>query len=183
MKKEPQFSFYKAPVQNTVPYKNIGLKEAFLVITGQYLRTQTHQLRLIDNKVENRNFKASQFPYVTFSGTFTQRNENSLIEHSGLIALDFDHVENVQALKDRLLNDYHFYTELLFISPNGNGLKWIIEIEITGKYSHAELFRALFEYIKKTYEIEIDKACKDISRATFLCYDPEAYINPKYMTK
>ncbi|MBN2635249.1 MAG: hypothetical protein JXR61_03195 [Prolixibacteraceae bacterium] len=183
MKKEPQFSFYKAPVQNTVPYKNIGLKDAYQVITGKYLKKQTHKLRLIDDKVENRNFKASQFPYVTFSGIFKQRNEKFLTQHSGLIALDFDHVENVSILREKLLIDPYLVTELLFISPNGNGLKWIVKIDISSKYSHSELFRALFNYIKNTYEIEIDKKCKDISRATFLCYDPEAYINPKYLVK
>ncbi len=183
MKRKPQFSFFKAPVQNTDPYKNIGLKDAYLVITGKYLKTPTKKLRLIEDKVENRNFKASQFPYVTFSGTFISRNEKSLIEHSGLIALDFDHIKNLQEIKSKLLIDPFLETELLFISPNGNGIKWIVQIDISGKYSHAEMFLALFNYIKNTYEIEIDKACKDVSRATFLCYDPEAYINPKHLVK
>lgn len=181
MKKLPQFSFYKAPVQNIVPYKIIGLKETYQVITGSYLKKPTQKLRLIRDKVENRNFKASQFPYVTFSGTFTKRNETSLNEHSGLIALDFDHVENLQELKSKLLVDPLLATELLFISPNGNGIKWIVHIDVQGKYSHVDMFQALFNYIKNTYEIEIDKACKDISRATFLCFDPEAFINPKYL--
>ncbi|MCY1721863.1 hypothetical protein OU798_16025 [Prolixibacteraceae bacterium Z1-6] len=181
MKKQPQFSYYDAPVKNVIPRKTITFADVYRALSGNFLKEHTQQLRLIADKTKNREFKATYFPYVTFSGTFSKRNEKGLIQHSGLIALDFDHVENVQALKNKLLLDNHFYTELLFISPNGNGIKWIIKIDTSRKYSHADWFQILSNYIKSTYEIEVDKACKDVSRATFLCYDPDAYINPKYL--
>lgn len=183
MKKEPQFSYYDAPVKNIIPRKTITFADVHRALTSNFLKEPTKKLRLISDKTENREFKASHFPYVTFSGIFKQRNEKFLTQHSGLIALDFDHVEKVSTLREKLLIDPYLVTELLFISPNGNGLKWIVKIDISSKYSHSELFRALFNYIKNTYEIEIDKKCKDISRATFLCYDPETYINPKYLVK
>ena len=34
--------------------------------------------------------KKKLLPAVCFNGTFTSRNDNSLIEHSGLCVLDFD---------------------------------------------------------------------------------------------
>lgn len=176
-----KFSSFKAPVTNVLPYKNINLVDAYNAISGKYLQKQTQQLRLISAKDENRKFKAAHFPYVTFSGTFTQRNEKSLIKHSGLIAIDFDHLEDVEKTKLQLLKDPYFETQLIFISPNGSGLKWIININISEQYPHLTMFEAIFFYIKRTYSIEIDKACKDVSRATFLCYDPEAWINPKYL--
>jgi hypothetical protein len=33
----------------------------------------------------------------------------------------------------------------------------------------------------KTYQLEVDKSGKDISRACFLPYDSEVFINPKYL--
>ena len=48
-------------------------------------------------------------------------------------------------------------------------------------YSHSYYFRALFNYIKETYSIEIDKSCRDVARASFLCYDPDAFIHPKHL--
>jgi len=183
MKKQPQFSYFNEPVKNVNPLKAITFADVYRALTGDFLKERTLQLRLIADKVKNREFKATFLPYVTFSGTFSKRNEEALIKHSGLIALDFDHIENVYTLKEKLLVDPFLATELLFISPNGNGLKWVVKIDISGKYSHSELFRALFNYIKNTYEIEVDKNCKDVSRATYLCYDPEAYINPKYLVK
>ena len=178
---QPQFSFYKAPVTNIYPAKNIGLLDAYRAISGEYFAKQTLQLRLISDKQKNREFKASMFPYVCFSGTFSKRNEKSLIQHSGLIALDFDHLEDVEKTKLQLLSDPYFETELLFISPNGTGIKWLIPIEVSEKYPHKTMFQAIYNYIKRTYSIEIDRACKDVSRATFLCYDPEAFIHPKYL--
>lgn len=172
-----RFSFFKAPVTNITPYKTITLIDVFKVITGEYCKAHTHKLRLISNTKQNREYKASKFPYATFSGIFEARNENQLIQHSGLIAIDFDHLEAVEETRTQLLKDPNFETELLFVSPNGNGLKWIVAIDVE-KYSHAENFQAIFNYIKNTYSIEIDKACKDVCRATFISYDPAAFIHP-----
>ena len=182
-KNQPQFCYFKKPVKNVIPFKTITFADVHRALTSDFLKVHTLQLRLISDKAKNREYKATYFPYVTFSGIFQKRNENSLIRHSGLIALDFDHVENLEALKEKLLVDPYLQTELLFVSPNGTGIKWIVEIDINGKYSHGELFQALYNYIKNTYEIEVDKACKDVCRATFLCYDPKAYVNPKYLVK
>lgn len=40
---------------------------------------------------------------------------------------------------------------------------------------------AIANYIKEVYKLEVDKSGKDIPRACFLPFDPEAYINPKYL--
>ena len=176
------FSFFKEPVTNVIPYRNITLLDAYHVITGKYLKRQTFKLRSISDKKQNRKYKSANFPYCTFSGVFAKRNESSLIRHSGLIAIDFDHLKDVQAVKDKLLKDPYSLTELLFVSPNGSGLKWIISIDIDN-YSHSYYFRSLFNYIKETYSIEIDKSCRDIARASFLCYDPDAFIKPKHLVE
>ena len=68
---------------------------------------------------------------------FSKRNDDSLIEHSSLLTIDFDHLENLEELKQQLLNDEYFETEMLFTSPSGEGLKWIIRIDLS-KVSHNE---------------------------------------------
>ena len=179
---QPIFSFYKRPVTNVIPYKNITLADAYRVISGKYLKGKTLKLRSISDKHRNRKFKSANFPYCTFSGVFTKRNESSLIRHSGLIAIDFDHLENVRAVKDKLLKDPCLRTELLFVSPNGEGLKWIINIDIEN-YSHSDYSQSVYNYRKETYCIEIEKSCRDVARASFLCYDPDAFINPKHLVE
>lgn len=96
---------------------------------------------------------------------------------SNLLCVDFDHISDLEGLFARLLEDKYFDTALLFRSPSGDGLKWVIEIN-KGALSHSDFFRAVENYIFKTYGIKVDQSGKDISRACFLPYDPAAYINP-----
>jgi len=93
------------------------------------------------------------------------------------MCIDFDHVQNTDTLRQALLADEYFDTQLLFVSPSADGLKWIIEID-TQKAPHGEYFVSVANYILQTYSIEVDKSGKDISRACFLPFDPNAFINP-----
>jgi hypothetical protein len=81
-----------------------------------------------------------------------------------------------------LLADEYFDTQLLFVSPSGDGLKWIIEID-TRKAPHGEYFASVANYILQTYSFEVDKSGKDISRACFIPFDPNAFINPLLLNK
>lgn len=178
----PKFSYFKAPVSNIYPEKEMTLIEAYALIKSSKFGLLTNQLREISIKDEARKFKASQFDYVTFSGTFSKRNDIALLNHSGLLTIDFDHISDLQQLKNQLLNDEYFDTELLFISPSGDGLKWIIPINIT-EATHQNFFNAIANYIKEVYQLEVDKSGKDVSRACFLPFDPEVFINPKYLQR
>ena len=43
-------------------------------------------------------------------------------------------------------------------------------------------FKAVCNYLKQTYQLEVDGSGKDVARACFLPYDPQVYINPKYLS-
>ena len=177
----PEFSYFKAPISNIYPERSITLTEVYGLIRSESFKDRTRELRTITSISEARKYKAARFDYVTFSGVFSRRSDKDLLTHSGLLTIDFDHIRDVQQLKEKLLMDEYFETELMFISPSGDGLKWIIPIDLT-KAAHQDYFKAISAYVKDVYKLEIDKSGKDISRACFLPYDPEAYINPKYMT-
>ncbi len=173
------FSFFKAPVRNTIPHKSITLFDAYNYIVGDYAKQRTEKLRNIKDPKQARQYKASTFDYCTFSGMFQTRNDKALISHSGLLCIDFDHLQSVDLLRKQLLQDEYFETQLLFVSPSGDGLKWIISID-TKQSTHSNYFAAVANYILRTYGVEVDKSGRDISRACFLPYDPQAYINPLY---
>lgn len=173
---EASFSFFKAPVRNTIPHKSISLLDAYNYMVGNYAKQRTEKLRSIKDPKQARQFKASTFDYCTFSGMFQTRNDKALISHSGLLCIDFDHLQSVDLLRKQLLQDEYFETQLLFISPSGDGLKWIISID-TRQTTHSNYFAAVANYILQTYGVEVDKSGRDISRACFLPYDPQAFIN------
>ncbi|GGK53675.1 MULTISPECIES: BT4734/BF3469 family protein [Flavobacteriaceae] len=172
-------SFYKAPIRNVYPYKKLKLHEIHSLITSDKYKENTLKLREIKDVKEKRKFKANNFDYVTFSGEFERRNDTNLIKHSSLITIDFDHLPNINEVKKQLLEDAYFETELLFTSPSGDGLKWIIKIDLS-KATHQEFFKAIANYLQHTYKLEVDQSGKDISRACFLSYDPEAFLHKKH---
>lgn len=174
------FSFFKAPVRNTIPHKSICLLDAYNYIVGDYAKQRTEKLRGIKEPKQARQYKASTFDYCTFSGMFQTRNDKALISHSGLLCIDFDHLQNVDLLRNQLLQDEYFDTQMLFVSPSGDGLKWIIPID-TKQTTHSNYFAAVANYILQTYGVEVDKSGRDISRACFLPHDPQAYINPRLL--
>ena len=171
------FSFFKAPIKNTIPHKTVSLVQVYNAITGDFYKERTDKLRSFNDLKQARQFKANNFDYCTFSGVFTSRNDKKIVQHSGLMAVDFDHLPNLEEVRQSLLVDEYFDTQLLFVSPSGDGLKWIIPIDTTTT-PHGEYFAAVANYILQTYGVEVDKSGRDISRACFLPHDPNAFINP-----
>lgn len=176
----PVFSYFKKPISNTKPCESVGLKKVYELIIGDSFKQATNRLREISDKAAARNYKSQNFDSVTFSGIFTNREDNALEKHSGLIAIDFDHLQDLDALKIALVSDPLLETALLFTSPSGDGLKWVIAINLAYD-SHADYFIAISNYIKQTYLVEVDNSGRNISRACFLAYDLSAYINPKFL--
>lgn len=176
---QPMFTFFKRPVTNTIPCKDISLKEAYDYITSPAAKAQTEKLRTISDKKEARKFKKYNFDYVSFSGTFSYRDDDHVTKPSNLLCVDFDHLPNVEEMFQKLLHDRYFTTELLFRSPSGDGLKWVIPIEYRG-HTHEQIFDAVYNYVSATYGTAMDRSCSDMSRPCYLPYDPGAYLNPKY---
>ena len=174
-----QFSFFRKPILNTEPLRAVGIVDIYRYIVGHYAEPQTAALRKLNHREESKRFKATHFDYCTFSGLFRKRRTEDLLMHSGLICIDFDHVKDLDGLKQRLLADEYFDTELLFVSPSGDGLKWIIAVDLQGM-EHSRFFRAIANYLAHAGYPKVDMSGSDISRSCFLPHDPNAFINPKY---
>lgn len=175
-----EFSFFSKPVTNTQPSMIMNVLTAYQAIRSERYAPQTRVLRALSDKQMARGYKSRNFDYVCYSGVFTKRNEAGLVQHSGLLTIDFDHVMHLNRLKFGLIHDLNFTTVLAFTSPSGDGLKWIVKIDVE-RYTHLQWFLGLQTYIRATYHLEIDKSGKDVSRCCFLPYDPEVFINPDYL--
>ena len=175
MEEKHQFSFFLAPAKQVKPFRTMNVKQAFdYIISDMDATIATHNLREIHDPKEHRLFKSRNFAFATFSGVFSYRSDKMLLKHSGLLCLDFDHLGNVYRiweLKERLLRDQNFQTALAFTSPSGDGLKWVIEIDIN-KADHKTWFNAVANYVKQQYRLDVDPQCANVSRACFLPHDP-----------
>lgn len=172
-------SFFKAPVRNVFPSETLRLGKIHQLIVSYKYKAITEKLRAIEDSKEKRKFKANRFDYVTFSGVFERRNDKFLQKHSNLITIDFDHLQDLDKVRQQLLDDEYFETEMLFISPSGDGLKWIVRIKLD-EFTHQENFLAITNYIKHTYNLEVDASGKDVSRACFLPHDANAYLHKRH---
>lgn len=173
------FSFFRAPIRNTVPDVAFSILDAYRYITEPIAKEQTEHLRAITLSDDAKRYKADHFDYCTFSGLFRSRSALQLIRHSGLVCVDFDHVENVPALKQQLLDHEYFDTILMFTSPSGYGVKWIVEVNLQG-WEHSRFFKSMNNCFKKSGLPSVDASGSDVARACFLPYDPDAYIHPKF---
>ena len=191
LKNMPSFSIFRRPITNKHPYQVVNLIDVFNYIISDYAKDRTNELRTIKDDRYRRQYKANKFDYCTFSGIFSVRTDKAIIQHSGLICLDFDHLKDVEAIFEALKEDIYFETLLLFRSPSGNGLKWVISFHDSyfryGKdgesYSDYQVrfFAGLYNYIFNHYDVEVDRSCRNLSRACFLPHDPAAYLNPSLL--
>lgn len=134
----------------------------------------TIEYRSIDDDQKRRDFKQERVPAFTVSGLFpNQRKADQMEKHSGLIAIDLDHIGDVNDLFAQLKNDK--YTWALFRSISGNGICCIVKIRGA---KHRESFDGLERYYLSKYSVGIDPACKDVNRCRFVSYDPDLYRNP-----
>lgn len=108
-----QFSFFRKPILNMNPLRAVGIVDIYRYIVGHYAKLPTATLRNLTNKDEAKRYKATNFDYCTFSGLFRKRREDDLLKHSGLMCIDFGHVTDFIDLKQRLLADEYFETELM----------------------------------------------------------------------
>ena len=179
---EVRMSFFTKPITNKWPYGELSLFQVYrLIITPQY-RPETNHLREITDHDEARGFKCKELDYITPSGVFSYCNDQSLIRHSSIICMDLDSLDQrTDDLREKLIADPFFETLLLFRSPSGNGLKWFVPIDLS-KCDHRTWFTAIRNYLMTTYQLsdkQADKSCINVSKACYLCYDPEAYIKPE----
>jgi hypothetical protein len=127
-----------------------------------------------ETKKDLRNEMKKRLPAICFSGQFSKRADNCIVEHSGIICIDFDGFRDEQHLfskREELINDNYSYC--VFISPSGDGLKVLVRIP-KDPMNHKKYFNAL----EKHYDCEeFDTTSKNISRVCYESYDPDIYVN------
>ena len=126
------------------------------------------KLKSIVDAEERRQFKKT-FPCILFSGTFSERRDSALLEHSGFVVLDWDGLDDVEAKKEELKQ--HLFLYAIFKSPSGDGLKAIARIP-ADKQKHRGYYNGLVQLFP-----DLDSTSKNESRICYTAVDSEIYIN------
>ena len=197
-----KMSFFKAPIWNKSPLKVVSLFWVWLTVTMKWMQlgvdpdrdvslsSKTECLRNLEGDDAQRQFKGKNFDYITPAGIFTYCDDKSMVEPSDVLCIDLDHLDDdSQAMKRKLspaemkqllLADPYWgdKTLLMFTSPRGHGVKWLIEIDLS-KCDYTTWFNAVRNYLMQIYglgEKQVDSSVANISHACFISYDPDAYL-------
>ena len=176
MEKQVHVSFYASLFRtecNVLP-----LEEIIILIRRRRWQREilAYRTALAGGRTEEARKLKGGLPGFTPSGVFKGGHKaDALQEYSGIIGLDFDHVENLAALIliFRMLN----FTLAMFVSPGGHGLKVFVRVDCpSGR--HGEAYPLVAAFLEKAGGVASDAKCKDISRCCYVSDDPEAYYNP-----
>lgn len=156
----------------TVPVRSIPI-DLFLdgIREGDW-QDDVLRVRLIKDKDARQEEKAKNVPYVTLSGEFSERNIQGLINHSGFLAIDLDDLDDINEVKSRICCDEHVYA--CFVSISGTGLCVVFKINPD---RHLDSFLGLQEHLYMHYQVVVDVSGKDVSRARYVSWDPDLFLN------
>lgn len=152
---------------------------------GKKLRGQVESLRstiqreLTDHGDAKRAKQAAseqkkQLPAILWSGTFTKRANDALVQHSGLLCADLDGLNGELPVVQEQLKASP-YVWVLFTSPSGDGLKAVFRV-YPDAAKHLGSYRAIEQHVRELTGAQVDQACKDVARLCFLSYDPELIL-------
>lgn len=153
--------------------KKANLKE---LLTTNKFKGKIEQLRSIEDKEEQKEFKKT-LPNFTLSAVFNvTRNNKNVIKYTNLICVDIDKQDNSMDMNTigetlKRIDNIAYYAR----SCRGNGYFAIIPIAQGERLK--DHFKALQEDFL-TLGIVLDKSCSDVTRVRYVTFDENYYINP-----
>ena len=178
-KPEPRtFSVFKKGIWDTEPKGVMDPYSAFIYIRDGVAREQTERLRTIMDPQGHKLYKCTEFESAVLSGVFRSAEDKEPTKPSGYVCFDFNYV-SVQDTKDILTGVEQYETVLLFTSPSGHGVKWVVNNNTV--FNHEQFYKVVHDFLWKTYRLEANMEASGVSHRCFLPWDPEVYINPNYI--
>ena len=157
---------------NTLPAKRMSVDYALRLIQEGKYREYADKVRNAKTREEMDQAKFDA-PGFSFSGIFERRGKDRLIRHSGIIAIDIDHLnESVFSEKVRLMENPYVYS--VFLSISGKGLKVLVKVP---ESLDAERHKLYYKAIAEDFGVKEDRRAQDVARYTNVTYDPDLYLN------
>lgn len=171
--KNNKITIFKRLKETQIPYYITLEKALERIKTGNPSKNFIQHLRTLNK--EDYQKQKTNLPCIVFSGEFKERNKNGLKNHVGLMITDFDKYPS----KEIMLQQFeqlkkNKYVVAIFISPSDIGLKALVHIPISDKFTHEKYFRQFHKEFDYDY---FDVTNCNVDRICFESYDPNIYIN------
>lgn len=135
------------------------------------------QIRSIQDQ-NQRNALKIQLPTIMWQGVFSERRDIGFESPSSVFCIDIDHMapQEIDALRNNFANIP--WIMAFFISPSGDGLKVLVKTDCYDKaIMYVNCYLQLIRLFKDCFGVEVDESCKSVSKACFMSYDPQLYVN------
>jgi hypothetical protein len=162
--------FFK-DIKTTIPQATVKGVSFYLDRIKNGSSKKTVESLRIETAKEKKAIIKSTLPVVCFAGTFTKRGKTSLKKGSGLLILDFDHVD-IESTIEKLKSIKECFS--CWVSPSGDGVKALIRIQTV---SSDDEYKFIYRDFCASNSIDCDTSGSDISRACYESYDENIYIN------
>lgn len=154
-------------------YKDLKSKEPHgISIEAALDRIKRGKSGEIVDKIRGGEDLKTSLPCVIFSGRVVgdTRKDEDVVQHSGFIILDFDHVDP-EVKKAQLKKDSYIFAA--WVSPSGDGVKALVKCP-PNLDKHGDYYNALLSRYP-----ELDPSGRNIARLCFESSDEDLYYNPK----
>lgn len=178
-----------AAVLQTIPDCVLDIPTVYKYVTSDLAKPATVLLRSMIGKATDQeisDFKKLNFRLACVRGIFIKRCSSGLATLSKFLPVDIDDLsstEEARQVQQILIGDPALEVAMSFVSPKGKGAKVFVELpDWAVELSYSQQYEVIANHIAVAHGIPVDFQTKDIARAAFLCHDPLAYLNPKYMS-
>ena len=163
-------SYFSCVANSHKPQGSLPLET---ILFSERVRARVEALRALPYGSEAFSQAKRSMPCYTPSGVFCVRNLEGLVKHSGVLCIEWDKVEDVDALKDLLGGlPFVYYAGL---SCSGCGVFALVKVADPSK--HRAYFRALADYFDGV-GYEVDRCGSDVCRLRVASWDAEPIFNP-----
>jgi hypothetical protein len=164
--------------ENCYSVEPTGIIKLTTFLFSPKYKEQVEAYRRSNDEQQRRKIKQS-LRCVTPSGTFSQRKEFFLVNHTKLICIDIDSKDNRGLDLDKAKHIIGQHCPSLYyagLSLGGEGIFLIFRI--SNPERHKEHFDALAYCLNKGFGLVVDMAVKNPVSLRVLSYDENPYYNP-----
>lgn len=167
---------------NCTPLQTINLERLFEIYQSTYLIEKSKELSIATD--EQKEVIKSQLPYFTYSGTYSYRNNESILSYnSSLLPLDIDGLSEEDAIKVQKILSEQRGCLMSIISPRCKGVKSLIYLGVGVDCSnHYQTLSNNIEKIARElniqeFESNIDPNQFKLSQPFFIGYNKHNFFN------
>jgi hypothetical protein len=180
-------SYFKDGIMNIIPQNSIHLNQLVVKVKNNPQKSLIENIRKLRKEgFDEEVYKKKRLlDYITPACVLRKRllkkenYNNNFVMFSGYIYIDIDlnDLSLVETYKNNIINRHKSIISFCCLSASMRGITILIHVD--ADIITAEDYKVIWNYIVAEYfsEEPVDESTCDISRANYLSYDPNVYVN------